>query len=308
MALNDVEVIDSHSHLFSYKFFQAFAEQAGDRLPAGDPIQALGEILGWQMPTPDPVELGRRWVEEMEKHGIEKQVLFTSRPGDEESTAAAIKAFPDKLIGYIMINPKEEGAPERARRAFSELGLKGVNIFPAMHLYHASDPEVYPIYEEAAKAGAAVFVHFGILKITIMDKIGLPNKLDMGYSNPIDLNKVARDFPGINFIIPHFGCGYFQEALFLGVQCPNVHLDTSSSNSWIKYMPYSLGLKDVFAKALETLGPRRILFGSDSNHFPQGWRRDIFDEQSQILGSLGLSKEDRALIMGGNIARILELK
>ena len=305
--MGDVEVIDSHSHFFSYKFFQGYAELAKDRLPAGEPVEALGKALGWEVPPPDPVELGRRWVKEMDKHSLKRQVLFTSRLGDEDSTAAAARVFPNRLTGYIMINPKEKDAPERARRAFSELGLRGVTLFPAMHLYHVSDQIAYPIYEEAARAEAAVFVHFGILKITIMDRLGLHNKFDMRYSNPIDLNRVARDFPKLNFIIPHFGCGYFQEALMLGVGCPNVHLDTSSSNSWIKYMPYPLSLKDVFAKAIEALGPKRILFGSDSTHFPQGWRRDIFDEQSTILRSLGLSKEDRALIMGGNIARILGL-
>ena len=36
-------------------------------------------------------------------------------------------------------------------------------------------------------------------------------------------------------IIPHFGAGLFREALMVADLCPNVLLDTSSSNGWIKY-------------------------------------------------------------------------
>ena len=35
--------------------------------------------------------------------------------------------------------------------------------------------------------------------------------------------------------LPHFGAGYFREALMLADLCPNVYLDTSSSNSWMRY-------------------------------------------------------------------------
>ena len=65
-------------------------------------------------------------------------------------------------------------------------------------------------------------------------------------------------------------------------QCPNIHLDTSSSNGWIQYYP-GLTLDAVFRQALAVVGPSRLLFGTDSSFFPRGWQRAIFDAQLAAL-------------------------
>src|ERR1035441_1168379 len=143
--------------------------------------------------------------------------------------------------------------------------------------YPVADPRVRPVFEAAAAhPGTIVFVHCGVLTVGVRRKLGLPSLFDMRYSNPIDLHAVAMEFPRVNFVIPHFGAGYLREALMLCDLCPNVYLDTSSSNSWIRYQPESLDLKSVFRKALEVAGPRRLLFGTDSSFFPRGWHAQIF--------------------------------
>jgi len=81
-------------------------------------------------------------------------------------------------------------------------------------------------------------------------------------------------------------------------------LDSSSSNGWIRE-PQTL--QDVFKKTVEAIGPERILFGTDSSFFPRGWRKDIFEQQLEIVKNIGLSLPDQRLIFGGNIARILSL-
>ena len=178
-------------------------------------------------------------------------------------------------------------------------------LFPAMHHFHASDKKVHQIYEEALYVEAPVFVHFGQLNIPIFQKLGLPDPVDLKYSNPLDLKEAAAEFSDVNFIIPHFGCGRFEEALTVAAEFKNVYFDTSSSNSWIQP---PLTLKDVFRKSLEALGPERLLFGTDSSFFPRGWRKDIFDVQKQVLDSLEVKERDKELIFGVNLARILNLK
>ncbi len=73
-------------------------------------------------------------------------------------------------------------------------------------------------------------------------------------------------------------------------------------------MPYPLTLADLFRKFAQTIGPERILFGSDSAHFPRGLVRAYYDEQTRIAGQLGLSAADRHLIFAGNAARLLGLQ
>jgi predicted TIM-barrel fold metal-dependent hydrolase len=302
-----LRVIDAHAHLFSHVFFQTFARLAQHTLPAEAPLTAMAQRLGVDIPPADPTLLAQRWVQEMDTYGLERLVLFASVPGDHASVAAAVRAFPERLVGYLMLDPTQADAVDLLRQAVQQHGLRGVTLFPAMHHFHVDEERLYPLYRAAAELGIPVFTHFGVLKVSIRDKLGLPNVFDLRYSNPIDLHKVAIDFPGVNFIIPHFGCGYFRETLMLAAQAPNVYVDTSSSNAWLTYMPGPLDLQAVFDKALQVLGPRRILFGTDSNVFPRGWRQDIFRQQVEILRQLRVPPEDAALIFGGNMARLLGL-
>lgn len=303
----NLRVIDAHTHFFSHQFFRTFARLARHNLPAEAPLTVVAQRLGVEIPPEDPTLLAHRWVQEMDKYGLERLVMFTSVPGDHPSVAAAVQAFPERIIGYTMLDPTQANAADLLHQAVHTHGLKGVTLFPAMHHFYVHEDRLYPVYQAAADLRLPVFVHFGVLKVSIRDKLGLPNTFDLRYSNPIDLHKVAIAFPAVNFIIPHFGCGYFREALMLAAQAPNVYLDTSSSNAWLTYMPGPLDLKTVFAKTLQVMGPQRILFGTDSNVFPRGWRHDIFREQVDILRELNVASEAAAMMLGGNIARLLGL-
>jgi uncharacterized protein len=303
----NLRLIDAHTHFFSQQFFQAFARLARQNLPAEAPLAAMAQQLGVEIPPEDATHLAQRWVSEMDRYGIDRLVMFTSVPGDHASVATAVKAFPERIVGYIMLDPTQSTAVDALREGVRQHGLKGVTLFPAMHHFHAYDERVYRLYQAAAELDLPVFMHFGVLKVSIRDKLGLPNVFDLRYSDPIDLHKAAIDFPSVNFIIPHFGCGYFREALMLGAQAPNVYVDTSSSNTWLTYMPARLDLKTVVEKTLQVFGPHRTLFGTDSNVFPRGWRQDIFQQQVEILRELHTTLEDAELILGGNIARLLGL-
>src|ERR1039458_4591984 len=138
--------------------------------------------------------------------------------------------------------------------------------------------------------GRAVFVHCGVLSVGVRKKLGLPSPFDMRFSNPIDLHAVALRYPELPFIVPHFGAGYFREALMLAGQCPNVYLDTSSTNNWMRYD--GLDLKTVFARALDVAGASRLLFGTDSSFFPCGWNSGVFEAQARALLELGIGAED----------------
>jgi hypothetical protein len=161
------------------------------------------------------------------------------------------------------------------------------------------------VLEEAARhsrPARAVFVHCGVLTVGARKKLSLPSPFDMRYSNPIDLHPLALQFPALNFVIPHFGAGYLREALMLADLCPNVYLDTSSSNSWVRYE--GLDLKTVYRRAMDVAGARRLLFGTDSSFFPRGWNYEIFEAQTRALLDMGISGADARLILGENLQRL----
>ena len=156
--------------------------------------------------------------------------------------------------------------------------MRAVCLFPAMHGYRLDDRVVERVFRAAASSGAAVFVHCGVLTVGVRKKLGLPSRFDLRLGDPLALARTALAFPSVPVIIPHFGAGYFREALMAADQCPTIHLDTSSSNSWIRFHP-GLTLEAVFKQALAVVGPGRLLFGTDSSFFPRGWQRPIYEEQ-----------------------------
>lgn len=303
----DLPLVDAHAHFFSWRYFQKLIDPIRDRYGAADPYGAMGAHIGLELPEPEPEKLAARWVAEMDKHGVSRMLIMGSMPGDEESVAAAVRAFPKRLSGTFMVDPTQPGTVERVRRGLTELGLHGIALFPSMHHYSPADEKLWPVWRCAAERGALVFIHFGVLKIALRDRLGIPSKFDLRYANPLDLHRVAKEFPMINFQIPHFGCGYLRELLMLGDLCGNVYVDTSSSNKWIHLMPYDLTLRGVFERTMNVFGASRILFGSDSGAFPRGWRADVFEEQIRVLQDLKASPTSVGDILGGNLLRLLDL-
>jgi predicted TIM-barrel fold metal-dependent hydrolase len=269
-------------------------------------LEELAGVLGWRIPE-SSADLAEAWVAQLDAAGVARAALIASVPGDEESVAAAVSLYPNRFHAYFMANPVAADGVERARNALRGGRFEGVCLFPAMHRYSIQDPRIRPVFEAAAArpAGAIVFVHCGVLTVGVRKKLGLPSRFDMRQSNPIDLHAIALEFPTTNFVIPHFGAGYFREALMLCDLCPNVYLDTSSSNSWMRYQPEALDLTMVFRKSLDVVGPRRLLFGSDSSFFPRGWHARILEDQMAALRELRIGADQASLILGANLERLL---
>jgi hypothetical protein len=296
----DIEVLDAHTHFFSPVFFQALAEQKG----AHTTVDEIGQTLGWQIPESSEY-LADRWVVELNHNGVAGGVLIGSTPGDVESVGVAVDRHPERFHSVVMVNPLLPGADMRCAGAIEQGQIHGVFLLPAMHRYSVQDPHVHSLLSIlAGYPGSVIYVHCGMLSIGFRPKLGLPSLFDMRYSNPVDLQAVALSFPGLPFVIPHFGSGYFREALMLADTCPNVYFDTSSSNRWTRFSAYPTDLAHVFRTALDVAGPKRLLFGTDSSWFPRGWVRGVFDAQVKALSEAGANEEAARDIFGGNLRRL----
>ena len=191
-SFGDLAVVDAHAHFFSYRFFAALAASLPEPPSEEALFDTLGEHLAFEFPPKDPEQLAKRWVRELDRHGLARSVLIASVPGDEESVSVAARAFPERFIPYFMLNPRAPDALERTKHAFRELGMKGLCLFPAMHHFHIWEKEIRPILEEVAASRGVVFVHCGVLKIGVRDKLSLPSPFDLRFANPVDLSGVAR--------------------------------------------------------------------------------------------------------------------
>jgi uncharacterized protein len=289
-------ISDAHIHFFSHRFFAALAEQKKA------PVDSLTPVLGWQLPGDNPMNLADTWVQELDRHGVSRAVLIASVPGDQESVIGAVRAFPERFYGYMMVNPVAPSPAADVERALASGHIHGLCFFPAMHRYSIQDDRATALLDLLANNTRTVaFVHCGVLSVGVRKKLGLPSPFDMRFSNPIDIHAVALRYPQVRFVIPHFGAGYLREALMLCDLCPNVYLDTSSSNSWMRYEESHLDLRAVFRRALDVAGPKRLFFGTDSSYFPRGWNRDIFEAQTKALYEIGITEETARLIFHENL-------
>src|SRR5262247_2697735 len=303
----DLQIFDAHTHFFSHKFFETLAGQSPQLVCEPNAIERVGEMTGWTMPPRDPAGLAAVWASDFDRHGVSGALMIASVPGDEESVSSAAAAFPDRIAGAFMFDPTKPDAESRARRAFDDLGLRVVCLFPAMHHYSMAENEGVRAVGALAneRAGTAVFVHCGALSVGVRKKLGLPSLFDMRRSNPLEIYRLAAEFSKTKFIIPHFGAGMFREAMMLADLCPNIYIDTSSTNKWMRYEASPVDLTTIFKRAIDVMGHERLLFGTDSSFFPRGWHAAIFEAQLKVLVELGLDSEQAKAIFGGNLRRLL---
>ena len=294
---------DAHVHFFSPHFFDTLGAQKG--LPPEGRALEVVNTLAWD-DAASAEALADRWVAELDRYRVNRAAIIASVPGDEASVAAAVARHPARFVGFFMLDPTKDDAVDRVTRAL-ETGLRGVCLFPAMHRYSVNDPRSGAVFERvAAHEGSAVFVHCGVLSVGVRKKLGLPSPFEMRFGNPLDLHPLGLRFPRLPIIVPHFGAGLLREALMLADMCPNVYLDTSSSNAWIRYTP-GLTLQGVFRSAVSVVGAGRLLFGTDSSFFPRGWQRLIYEEQISAMRGAGLTDVEQQQILGETFEKLFPL-
>lgn len=251
-------------------------------------------------PRPDrpDEETADLWAEEVTRHGLNKVVFVTG--GGNDNLARAIAGHRDSFIGFAHHSPFAPGAADELRRAVKELGFRGYKVLAPLLDRPLGDEEAYPVWEAAEELGIPVLIHFGLTG-------GGGAIASNTNTNPLVLEDIAKAFPTVDFIVPHFGAGYMQETLRLCWACPNVSVDTSGSNQWMQWMPYEVTLASVLRRFLETIGPERIIFGTDSSCLPRGFIEAYADELYRTLALLSVPRDTVEKIFAGNAARLLKL-
>jgi predicted TIM-barrel fold metal-dependent hydrolase len=297
-------IVDAHLHLFSRPHFEALAAEATTPGGVEQRLARLEKEAGIEVPPADLAKHVTRWLQALDENAVTHAVTFASSAAEAEAVSFAAAVSGGRLVPVAASNPKAPGEVDRVRGLLGRQGYRGVLLFPALHPYRLGDPECREVVKAVAEAGGVVYVQCGLLKVPLRDRLGLPRAVDVSRANPLDVIPLADAFPRTTFVIPHLGAGFLREALMAGVQCANVVVDTSSSNSWLATSPGGGTLGETFRRAIAALGPERILFGTDSSTFPRGWRGDLLVAHRRAFMEAGLSSEGFALVFGGNAARI----
>jgi len=290
-----MRIIDSHVHFPSPDLFG----KAGGSVHPWLVRERARWRKAWQFDGAEPIvsqdEMVERWYKETIKNDI--SVVFVTSGGNG-AMSEIVKSHPDRFFGYAHHDPSLEDAPELLEKAIREQGLKGYKILGPAVDKPLDSKDLYPVWEVAQRENIPVLIHFGIMG----SAGGIANHVNI---NPLRIHDVAKSFPNMKIIVPHFGCGYIFETLNLCWACPNVYIDTSGSNQWMRWMPFEVNLEMLFRKYRETIGPERILFGTDSSYFPRGYAKSYFDEQYKAMINVGYSDDEIERVVYGNIDDLL---
>ena len=313
MNLYGLKVIDFHSHFpiqrpggrnWRARLVDRYGEIKADIILENSRMYRDQWRRMWAFEPPEEElhsdeEQARRWVMDMDQKGLDR-VNFVMGGGNDK-LAQIVNMYPERFTGFAHHPLFEECAAEELDRAVNELGLRGYKVISSNQSKPIDSEEAYPVWEIADKLNVPVLIHFGVLGG------GGGPAYDLRNLNPLTFWKVCSDFPTLKVVIPHFGACYWRELLQLCWQCPNVYVDTSGSNQWVRWMPYDLSLKDLVRKAYETIGAERLIFGSDSSYFPRGFSVEYLREQLKVCYDLGLSGESIQRIFHDNAVELLGL-
>jgi predicted TIM-barrel fold metal-dependent hydrolase len=212
------------------------------------------------------------------------------RLGNDEVLAAA-RENPDVLIPFASVDPHKGKLAVREVQELIEAGARGFKFHPNTQAFWPNDRDHYPIYQPIADAGLIALFHSGTTGIGA----GMPGGggVRLKYSNPMCVDDVAADFPGLNIILAHPSFPWQDEALAIAVHKPNVYIDLSGWSP--KYFPENL------IRYTNSQLKHKMLFGSDYPLItPDRWLRDF--------ANLPIKDEVRPLVLKENAARLLGLR
>lgn len=201
------------------------------------------------------------------------------------------KRYPDVLIPFASIDPAkgEEGVAE-LRTLITEHGVRGVKFHPSLQEFAPNDGTAFGLYELLAEHGLPALFHTGQTGIGA----GMPGGggIKLRFSDPMLLDDVCADFPGLNVIMAHPSVPWQDSAISIATHKPNAFIDLSGWSP--KYFPPQL------VRAINGPLRRKVLFASDYPVIdPERWLNDF--------AQLEIKEEVRPLIMKDNAARLLDL-
>jgi predicted TIM-barrel fold metal-dependent hydrolase len=287
LDLEAIVAIDMHTH----------AEVAADghmALPAElvDASAAYFGVDGHRTPTlPEMAAYYRERHIAAVVFTVDAETATGQPPVPNDEIAEVCAANSDVLIPFGSVDPwKGKAAVSLARRLVGEYGVRGFKFHPNIQQFFPNDRMAYPLYETIQELGVVALFHTGQTGIGA----GVPGGggIRLKYSNPMDVDDVATDFPDLPIVLAHPSFPWQDEALAVATHKPTVHIDLSGWSP--KYFPPQL------VRYANTLLKDKVLFGSDYPVLtPDRWLADF--------AALDIKADVRPRILKDNAVRLLGL-
>jgi hypothetical protein len=156
------------------------------------------------------------FMEHLDHIGVEWGVTST-HDHSTEKTAEIVAKYPDKLLGFVYLDPKDcMKAVRHLEYAVKDLGLHAAYMTAFRTGVPATDPRCYPIYAKCVELNVPMFI-YGCMNLSA----AVP--MDIGHPRYID--QVARDFPELKIMAAVGGWPWVLEMIGLVRRHPNVYMN-----------------------------------------------------------------------------------
>jgi len=146
---------------------------------------------------------------------------------DDRYVADVVGAASDNLIGFLSLDPTQDGWQDEMRQGHQDYGLRGIKLMPMYAGFRPDDGAIDPLWRYAQEHGLPVLLHTGT---TFVSQAPLEATL------PRHLDPVATRFPDVHIVMAHLGHPYENECVAVIRKHPNVYADISA----LYYRPWQL--------------------------------------------------------------------
>jgi predicted TIM-barrel fold metal-dependent hydrolase len=232
-------IVDVHSHAWEYPrhFGDDFRRQA-KRARAGTEVDLTVRYADYRRAAPADT----------------RTVVFGGKARlsgvwvDDRYVADYVAAHPDTLIGFLSVDPTQDGWQRELEEGHRGLGLRGIKLLPMYAGFRPDDERLDPLWHYATGHRLPVLLHTGTTFVA---------QAPLDCTLPRHVDRVAIRFPDATIIMAHLSHPYEGECVVTIRKHPNVYADLSA----LHYRPFQLYHSLMLVQEYGVWD--KVLFGSD---------------------------------------------
>jgi predicted TIM-barrel fold metal-dependent hydrolase len=222
-------------------------------------------------------------IQIMDRHGIDHSVILSLEPFiTTQEILDVIRPYTSRLSLFASVAREENDSGGYFAKCIATGGISGLKIHPLVGGFACGElyDRLKGAVDVAVQNDLPIMVHTGhIPKSTIAGLAGGCEELE-------SLEPLIADFSKGKFILAHIGWESWREVIALAKKYPNVSVETS-------WQPAR-----VIRRAVDELGPERVIFGSDFPIFKQGAALEQIEK--------ALTDKEYVYVASANARRLLE--
>jgi aminocarboxymuconate-semialdehyde decarboxylase len=314
-----VRTVDVHAHCAIPEAVAIFEAATATKVPANDELLLASpnrlRAMDAQGIDVEALSVNPYW------YGASRELAEELIAIQNEHLAEYCASEPDRFVAFASVALQHPDlAAAQLEDGVRRLGLRGASVGGSVDGRELADPDFHPFWAKAEELGALVFIHpQGCAELAGSGRLSGNGVLTNTIANPLETTIALSHlifegtldrFPGLRILAAHGG-GYLpsyaarSDAVLRTFPEQNHPPGTLAKEptEYLRQLYYDtiVFTSEAFRHLAAETGAGQLMMGTD---YPYPWTSTSVDH---ILGTPGLSDDDRIAILGGTAATLLGL-